>query len=161
MAKDTFSLNISIQQYNPDELSDTEKVWVNEAIEAAKQAYAPYSGFQVGAAVILADGQIVTGSNQENAAYPSGICAERVALFYAGAKYPDLPVKAIVIAACRDGIIQQPTAPCGACRQVMLETEMRYRNQLRIILYGSDIVYEASSAEVLLPLAFNNTFINK
>ena len=155
MAKEEYAIHIPIQQYHPNELTDTERIWVDEAIAAAKKAYAPYSRFQVGAAVVLADGQIVTGSNQENAAYPSGLCAERVALFYAGARYPDIPVKAIVIVACRDGIIQKPTAPCGACRQVMLETERRYRHQIQIILYGSHTVYEIASVESLLPLAFD------
>jgi cytidine deaminase len=98
----------------------------------------------------------VTGSNQENAAYPSGMCAERVALFSAGARYPDVPVKTVVIAAVKDGIVQKQIAPCGACRQVMLETEKRYNQPVQIVLAGSEEVYIVESAEALLPLSFKS-----
>ena len=150
-----YSIEIPIQKFKPDELSDEERLWIETAVTAAKQAYAPYSGFWVGAAVILANGQIVTGNNQENAAYPSGMCAERVALFSAGARYPDVPVAAIVIVAVKDGVIQKHISPCGACRQVILETEKRYNQPVRIILSGSEEVYVIDSAESLLPLSFS------
>ena len=155
MAKDTYTIEVPIDRFKLSELSDDEKFWVDTAVISSSSAYAPYSNFQVGAAVVLTNGQIVTGNNQENAAYPSGLCAERVALFYAGARYPDTPVKAIVIVACRDGIIQPQISPCGACRQVLLETERRHKQPIRILLCGSDEVYSIDSAESLLPLSFS------
>ena len=95
---------------------------VNSAIKAARDAYAPYSEYHVGASLRLTNGEIIIGSNQENAAYPSGLCAERVARFYAGVRHPAVPVQSIAIAAIREGILQEgPVAPCGACRQVMSE----------------------------------------
>ena len=111
---------------------------VQQAMEAARAAYAPYSRYQVGAALELENGEVVKGNNQENAAYPSGLCAERVALFYAGSQYPDVPARSLAIAAIRDGIFQeQPVTPCGGCRQVLLETENRGGISLQLILYGA------------------------
>ena len=107
-----------------DELNEEEKKLIDAAKEATNRSYSPYSRFQVGAAALLSGGTVITGSNQENAAYPSGICAERTTLFYANSQYPDLPVEALAIAAQTSGdFIDHPTAPCGACRQVILETE--------------------------------------
>ena len=104
---------------------------------------------------MLADGKVVGGCNQENAAYPSGLCAERTALFAAGAQYPDVPVKALAIAAYTDGhFTEDPVSPCGACRQVMLETEHRYKQPMRVLLFGANHVYEFDSAESLLPFSF-------
>ena len=137
------------------ELNKEEKKIIDAAKEASTRAYAPYSGFRVGAAILLSNKEIVTGNNQENAAYPSGMCAERVALFYAGAQYSDIPVKAIVVVATKNDVIQQQISPCGACRQVLLETEKRYKQPIRILLYGNDVVYAIDSAESLLPLSFN------
>lgn len=112
---------------------------VDCAKEASTRAYAPYSCFSVGAAALLDNGEIIEGSNQENAAYPSGICAERTTLFYAGARYPDSAVRKLAIAAMKDGAyIALPTAPCGACRQVILETENRYDSPIEILLYGEE-----------------------
>ena len=125
------------------------------AIQAAKRAYAPYSHFNVGAAVLLTDGTIVEGNNQENMAYPSGLCAERVALFSAGACFPDIPVEALAIVAIKNGTIQSSIAPCGGCRQVMLETEQRYGRPIRILLCGKDATILIPSALDLLPLSFN------
>ena len=128
------------------------------AIEATQRSYAPYSHFHVGAAVQLENDVIVTGTNQENAAYPSGLCAERTALFYANSQYPDKAVKALAIAACDEN--GTPSAniisPCGACRQVILETEKRFRKPIRILLYGPKEVYVIESAASLLPLAFSD-----
>ena len=124
------------------------------ARRATAQAYAPYSRFQVGAAVLLADGTVVTGSNQENAAYPSGLCAERVALFQANHRFPELPVKALAIAAVSEGRPVSTISPCGACRQVLLETEQRYGRHIRILLCGVDEITVVESAEALLPLCF-------
>ena len=115
----------------------------------------PYSGFHVGAAAKLANGIIVRGANQENAAYPSGLCAERTALFAAGAQYPDQPVTHLAIACFTDGhFTKEPGAPCGACRQVMLETEHRYPGKMEVLLYGEDATYVFESAADLLPLIF-------
>ena len=150
-----YTIEIPVKKFKLNELPDDERMWIDTAIISSKQAYAPYSEFNVGAAVILATGQIVTGNNQENAAYPSGMCAERVALFYAGARYPDIPVKAIVVVATKNEVIQPHISPCGACRQVLLETEKRYKQPVRILLCGSDVVYAIDSAESLLPLSFS------
>ena len=141
-----------------EELTDEEKKLVDAAKEASNRSYAPYSRFQVGAAVRLAGGVLVSGSNQENAAYPSGICAERTTLFYANSQYPDRAVEALAIAAQTGGkFIEHPTAPCGACRQVILETEERYRYPIRIYLYGTDEVYIVESIRSLLPLCFGKS----
>lgn len=124
------------------------------AIEASRKAYCVYSGFAVGAALLLDDGTVITGSNQENAAYPSGMCAERTALFHAGAQHPGRSVKALAIAACRDGIPrEEPVAPCGACRQVMAETIKRHRRDFDLILIGNreSLLVKASA---LLPFTF-------
>ena len=111
-----------------EELSNIEQQLIQDSKLAKSNAYSPYSGFCVGAAVLLDNGIIIKGSNQENAAYPSGLCAERVALFYANSAYPNNAVKAIAITASNSkGIIQKPIAPCGSCRQVMLETEQRFK----------------------------------
>ena len=141
-----------------EELNDEEKKLVDAAKEASNRSYAPYSRFQVGAAVRLAGGVLVSGSNQENAAYPSGTCAERTTLFYANSQYPDRAVEALAIAAQTGGkFIEHPTAPCGACRQVILETEERYRYPIRIYLYGTDEVYIVESIRSLLPLCFGKS----
>ena len=141
-----------------EELNDEEKKLVDAAKEATNRSYAPYSRFQVGAAVRLAGGVLVSGSNQENAAYPSGICAERTTLFYANSQYPDRAVEALAIAAQTGGkFIEHPTAPCGACRQVILETEERYHHPIRIYLYGTDEVYIVNSIVSLLPLCFGKS----
>lgn len=145
-----------------DELSAEDQALVMEAQKAARSSYAPYSHFHVGAALRLIDGSLVTGSNQENAAYPSGLCAERTALFAAGATYPNTPVDVLVIAACNDEgcFTAQPTPPCGACRQVMLETETRFRHPMRIVLYGTEATCViAGGAAELLPLVFDGSFL--
>lgn len=128
-----------------------------EAVAATAKAYAPYSRFQVGAAVLLGNGEVVSGANQENAAYPSGLCAERVALFYAGAKYPDVPVQAIAIAAVSQGKIVEGVSPCGGCRQVMLETETRAGAPVKIFLCGSEKMRLIDSAASLLPIGFDGS----
>ena len=143
------------------ELSETDLQLVKKAQEATLRSYAPYSHFHVGACVLLEDGTIVTGTNQENAAYPSGLCAERTALFYAGSSHPDTPVVALAIAAYTDGAFTpKPIAPCGACRQVMLEVENRHQRPIRTLLYGTEGVYiiEGGTRE-LLPLTFDASFL--
>lgn len=124
------------------------------AMEASRKAYCVYSGFAVGAALLLDDGMVVTGSNQENAAYPSGLCAERTALFHAGAQYPGRSVKALAVAACRDDIpCEEPVAPCGACRQVMAETVRRHGQDFDVIMIGGRECLLAKASD-LLPFAF-------
>ena len=138
-----------------EELSEDQVLLVNSAIKAARDAYAPYSEYHVGAALRLANGEIVIGSNQENAAYPSGLCAERVAIFYAGARHPDVPVLSMAIAAIREGITQEePVAPCGACRQVLYEKESQGEGTMELILYGNKKIQVFSKVTDLLPLPF-------
>jgi cytidine deaminase len=150
---------INYERYEKFEgLSTIDRQLVSEAKRAMNQAYAPYSKFKVGSAILLSDGSIVKGNNQENIAYPSGLCAERVALFYAGSNYPDAEVVSIVIVA--EGTFlqhQEMVSPCGACRQVMLETERRQTNTLRIILVSHNgQVFVFHSAKDLLPFAFGS-----
>ncbi|MDP4269513.1 MAG: cytidine deaminase [Bacteroidota bacterium] len=151
-------ITAKIQVYTISELPEIEKNLISAARTISGNAYAPYSSFQVGAAVLLENGQIITGNNQENAAYPSGLCAERVALFFANAQYPNLKVKAIAITAqTGDLFVSNPTAPCGACRQVILESENRADYPIRILMAGSDIVYAVDSIKELLPLHFDKS----
>ena len=123
-----------IKVYEYDELNDTDRALLDDAIEATRRSYAPYSHFSVGAAALLANGVVVTGTNQENAAYPSGLCAERTTLFYANSQYPGQAVVTLAIAARTEkDFIDTPIPPCGACRQVILETEKRYKQPIRIL----------------------------
>lgn len=142
-----------------NELSQSDQELVRRAYDVSKTAYAPYSKFHVGASLLLSNGTIVTGSNQENIAYPSGLCAERVALFYTGANFPNEQIDTLCVVAEGDLLpIDKILSPCGACRQVMLETEVRQKKSYRIILVsqnGVAIVFD--SAVDLLPLAFGIT----
>lgn len=151
-----------IRIYEVNELSDNDRQLVEKAKEAAQKSYAPYSHFQVGAAACLCDGTIVCGNNQENAAYPSGTCAERTTIFYANANYPDKSVVTLAIAAYTNGhYLKAPIPPCGACRQVLLETENRYKKDIRILLYGSEGTYEVQTVKDLLPLQFIGETMNE
>lgn len=136
------------------ELLAEERLLATSALEAAASAYAPYSRFQVGAALLLDGGRIVTGSNQENAAYPSGMCAERVALFSAGHQVPDAAVVVLALAAVSDGQQVGHISPCGACRQVLMEAEQRGGRPIKILLCGAREVTVLDSAASLLPLGF-------
>jgi cytidine deaminase len=139
------------------EMTGQENELIKEAKQAAQNAYAPYSGFKVGAAVLLENGKIITGNNQENAAYPSGLCAERVALFYANANYPDIAVKVVAICAYnKNGLLKNPVAPCGSCRQVMLETEIRFNTKIKTILVGEKNINVIDGITQLLPFNFSN-----
>jgi len=139
-----------------DELSEEEKSLIQIAKIASSKAYAPYSSFQVGSAVLLDNGEILTGNNQENAAYSSGLCAERVALFYANARFPEAKVLTLAIAAQNMiGFSNQPISPCGSCRQVLLESENRYKKNIRILLYGAEEIAIIDSVRDLLPLSFD------
>ncbi len=131
----------------------------DKLIESARlmteKSYAPYSKFNVGAAVLLENGTIITGSNQENAAYGDCLCAERVAILYATANHPDVKPVAIAIAArTKEGFTKECVKPCGSCCQVMLEIESRYKSDLKIIMYGTDRSYIADSVKDLMPFNF-------
>lgn len=133
---------------------------IENAKQAAEKAYAPYSKFKVGAAVLLENGEIIQGNNQENAAYPSGLCAERVAIFYANSKYPNVPIKSIAVTAnTKEGFIKEPIPPCGSCLQVMLESERRSENSIQVILYGSEKITVADSIRQFLPFNFNKEML--
>lgn len=138
-----------------EELSKDEQNVVNRACEATKNSYAPYSKFHVGAAVMLGNGKIIIGANQENAAFPSGLCAERTAIFAAQANFPEEPIKMLAIAASDDkGLREKPVSPCGACRQVILQMEERYGSPVEILLYGKSGIYRMKSVKDILPLSF-------
>lgn len=155
-----FRIEIPVCACSYDELSEADRQLIDAAKEATSQSYAPYSHFAVGAAALLEDGTVVTGSNQENAAYPSGTCAERTTLFYANSHYPDQGVKALAIAARNtQGFLDSPIPPCGACRQVLLETERRYNLPIRILLYGVRETYCLQGVKSLLPLSFGAEFL--
>ena len=144
-----------------DELAAHDREVVEAARKATANSYAVYSGFNVGAAVRLSDGTIVSGTNQENAAYPSGLCAERTALFWANSQYPDKAVEVLaIVARTAQGELEKPIPPCGACRQVILETEKRFNTPIRIILYGTKECYVVEEGiKALLPLSFDAGFL--
>lgn len=139
-----------------DELDATERRLVEAARKAVEGAYAPYSHFKVGAAILLANGEVVSGANQENVAFPSGTCAERSACFWASANYPGVAFEMIAVAAVgTDGsFTAKPTAPCGACRQSLLEYESLAGHHVPVLLAGAEEVYRLPSVQSLLPLAF-------
>jgi len=149
--------SITYKQFNHwNELDKNDQLLVESANDAMSKAYAPYSKFNVGAVAILSNGELVKGNNQENIAYPSGLCAERVALFYAGANFPNESIKTLCIVAKGDLVpVETILSPCGSCRQVMVESEKRQGNSFRVILVsqnGAVVVF--NSAVDLLPLAF-------
>ena len=157
-------LTISYVEFNnPEELSNEDSALFAAAEKAISKAYAPYSHFKVGAAVLLENGEVITGNNQENAAYPSGLCAERVALFYASSIFPDIPVKTIAISAKAENFqFKGPVAPCGSCRQVMAETETRFKNKLKIIMMGDKgAVQIMEGVDTILPFMFHADELKK
>jgi cytidine deaminase len=149
-------LKSTISVCQMEELTAAEQHLIELAIEATTRSYAPYSHFRVGAAVRLANGSEIIGCNQENAAYPSGLCAERTALFSAGAQFPEEPVEMLAIAARgTDGeLTEEPTGPCGSCRQVIIESETRSNKKIRILLYGRRCIYVIDGIGQLMPLSF-------
>ena len=151
-------LTINYQEYDsPEQMSAEDQALVAAAYEAKKGSYSPYSQFQVGAALLLADGTVVTGANQENVAYPSGLCAERTALFAAGAQYPDIAPDTLAVAGSDHGVLcESPASPCGACRQVMAETQKRFGRPLKIILVGSKRIRKFQKVEDILPFIFDS-----
>jgi len=156
------SITSEIEKVEYNELTDADRELLECAKSATFNSYAPYSNFKVGAAARLLNGTIVTGCNQENSAFPSGLCAERTTIFHANAVYPDQPVTALAIAARnnKDEYTSRPIAPCGGCRQVLIESEQRYNQDIRIILYGTEGIYIIPSVHSILPISFDADFMN-
>lgn len=151
-------IKIAYQEFQTiEELEAKDKELAQAAIEATELAYAPYSKFNVGAAVLFEDGVIIKGSNQENAAYPSGLCAERTALFYASASRPDKAMTAIAIAAAQNGnLCETPATPCGACRQVMAQYQLKSGIPMMVLLVGAHKIWKFEKVDDLLPLIFDS-----
>ena len=145
-------LETRVEVYVVGELDNIYRQLYEAAFQASKKAYAPYSKFHVGAAVLLENGEILSGNNQENAAYPSGLCAERTTVFY-----PDEAVQILAFAAMKDWYRVDLITPCGACRQVMLETEQRYNKPMKVLLCGKEEAYLVPSATALLPFCFSKS----
>lgn len=154
-----YRINITLQEVTYQELSDSDRHIVDLAKEATFRSYSPYSHFSVGAALHLENGVDVLGCNQENAAYPVCLCAERVAIFSAQAQYPGTPIETLAVAArnVEGEFVKEPVSPCGSCRQVILEQEYRFKRNIRIILVGEERIYIAEKIEDLLPLTFVET----
>ena len=144
-----------------EHLPEDIKGLMHQAIEARKKAYAPYSDFKVGAALLLDNGEVITGSNQENASYPSGLCAERTAVYYTGAKYPESKIlKMAITAASNKEKTIEPIPPCGACRQAIAEYEVKQKQPIEIYFMGeSGKVIKSKSLENLLPLIFDRSVL--
>ncbi len=141
-------------------LPEKEQMLSDAACEAAQKAYAPYSGFNVGAAVLLSNGVVITGNNQENAAYPSGLCAERVALFSAASQYPDESIEALAVTAFTKGKwIASPVPPCGGCRQVFVEYQQRHKKPFVLIMAGSEKTIRIPQAGWLMPFSFDAGYL--
>ena len=151
-------IRISYQEYKSiDELNPEDRELAAEAIKAMQGAYAPYSHFHVGAAVRMSNGQIVRGANQENAAFPSGLCAERTAMFAAGARYPDKDMQSIALAGGVMGRLgSQPATPCGACRQVMAQYQAKSGKPMSVIMISAEKVWKFEKVDDILPLIFDS-----
>ena len=146
-----------IEYESLDQLDADDRRTADAAVEAISLSYAPYSRFNVGAAVMFEDGEIVKGANQENAAYPSGLCAERTALFYASASRPDKAMKILAIAAGQEGkLCDSPATPCGACRQVMAQYQTKSGRPMAVILVGAKKIWKFEKVDDLLPLIFDS-----
>jgi len=153
-------VEVLYREWLPGQLTKKDSALIQAALKAAENAYAPYSGFRVGAAALLSDGTMVTGSNQENAAYPSGLCAERVALFYIQSQFPGKSVKVMAIAAVHKGKqTAEPVYPCGSCRQVMLEHETIHHKPIRLLFAGTGKVIEVESTAQLMPFHFTGSLL--
>ncbi len=148
------NITTKIQVINYTELEESEKKLVDLAKEATQSSYTPYSHFNVGAGLLLETGEMIKGSNQENAAF-AGICAERSAIYNAGANHPGVDIEAIAVAAFQNGdFLEEPCPPCGVCRQAMLEFEKNAKHPIRVLLVGRDKIYRLESVASLLPLSF-------
>ena len=157
-----FDIKTAVTVYNsPQELPEQYQILLQAAKEGLKKSYSPYSNFKVSAAILLENGEILTGANQENAAYTMCLCAERVALATANTNFPEVPVKAIAVTIKNpEKVVEQPAAPCGACRQVLSETEDRFDNKIKIFMQGeTGDIYRMESAKDLLPLFFDSSFL--
>ena len=154
----SLELKINYTEYSSlEELEEQDRILADAAIKAQATAYAPYSHFSVGAAVRMSNGDIVTGSNQENAAYPSGLCAERTAMFAASAKYPDEAMESIAVVAGPDGTIcETPGTPCGACRQVMAQYQAKAGKPVSVIMIGAKAIWKFSKVDDILPFIFDS-----
>lgn len=145
-----------------EELPESDKYIIEKAKNLAKSAYAPYSGFRVASVALMSDGRYVEGTNQENASYPIGLCAERVLLAAASSVAPGQSIKCIAITYESDSVdTAAPVAPCGICRQSLLEFESRFKDPMRILLAGDNQVFEFGSASALLPLGFEPHHLGK
>jgi len=149
-------IQIKVEEHSDiEELNNTDRMLIYKAREASSGAYAPYSGFRVGAAVLLENNEIITGNNQENAASPSGLCAERTAIFYAAARYPQTAIISMAVSANKEGVITENTIiPCGACLQAIAEYEDNYRYPIRIILDSTTKITVVNGIDNILPLRF-------
>ncbi len=149
------SIQTIVQIANYEELNAMQKQLIDKAKEITKNSYSPYSQFKVGVSILLSNDEIIVGTNQENAAYPSSLCAERTAMYYANSTYPNSAPLCIAIAAYYEGKFKhEPIAPCGACRQVLLESEIRYNQAIEVLLYGEKHIYIVKSIRDLLPINF-------
>ena len=151
-------IKIAYKEYDSiDQLDALDRRTAEAAIEAMKLSYAPYSEFNVGAAVMFEDGKIIKGSNQENAAYPSGICAERTAMFYASSSNPEgIMVRIAVAGGLKGELTSQPATPCGACRQVMAQYQLKGGKPMEVILVGASKIWKFDKVDDLLPLIFDS-----
>ena len=155
-------INCVINEYTLDELKKNQQDLLQKAHHICSDAYAPYSMFKVGASLILKNGQIINGSNQENVAYPSGLCAERVAIFNAGANFPNQIIEQIAIVAHADFELNKPIMPCGACRQAMIEYEQKQGRKIEVLLQGNKgNIFISESVSNLLPYAFECEALKK
>ena len=160
MIEKKITLNYTIFK-DPSELSSSDKLLLSKAVEARKNAFAPYSNFNVGASLLLENGKIILGNNQENAAYPSGMCAERVAIWNAASHYPKTKIKKIFISASSSlKKVDQPVSPCGACRQTMVEYEINQSDKIEIYFTGeTGKIIKCNSITDLLPLVFESSLL--
>ncbi|CAA0218215.1 cytidine deaminase [Tenacibaculum maritimum] len=160
MKKIEFTSSATIYE-NITELSPEDKMLMEKAIESRKKAYAPYSKFNVGVALLLDNGEIILGNNQENAAYPSGMCAERVAIWKAGSEYPQMKVKKLAITASSlQNTVDKPVGPCGACRQTLSEYEINQKDPMEVIFMGEvGKIIKTASLLSLLPFSFDSSYL--
>lgn len=158
MKKQDINTQITIFD-SKEELSEKVLFLFNEAEKARENAYAPYSNFRVGAAVLLDNGNIITGNNQENAAYPSGLCAERVAVYFAGSQFPNTKILQIAVTARSEKqLLNKPIAPCGSCRQAIAEYEIKQNQPIEIYFMGeTGQIFKTESIKALLPLLFDSS----
>mgnify|MGYP005983622555 CR=1 FL=1 len=161
IAKMIKTLNIGYEEYSSwEELSQEDFLLVQEAKKIRETAYAKYSDFKVGASILLDNGKIIVGNNQENAAYPSGLCAERTAIFYAIANYPTATILKMAVVAGKDDSNSEPVAPCGACRQVLLEYETRQKKPFEFLFTGTKgRVIKFPNSTQLLPFCFDGSLL--